>query len=65
VISARNLLLGIVLGAIVALIVQLIGQYGLALGQWNVRGPRVGEALITGALIGAVSQLVGQTRGRR
>ncbi|WP_260598833.1 hypothetical protein [Sphingomonas endolithica] len=64
-ISARNLLLGIVLGAVVALIVQLIGQYGLALGQWTVRGPRVGEALITGALIGAVSQLVGQTRGRR
>ena len=63
--GARGLVTGIVLGAIISLLVRELNQFGLALSQWSFQGPRAGEALVTGALIGAISQLFGQSRGRR
>jgi hypothetical protein len=65
VIDARTLLTGIVLGAVISLVVHELFQFGLAVGQWGFQGPRVGQALVTGGLIGAVSQMFGQSRGRR
>ena len=64
-INARHLLTGIVLSAIVALLVHELFQFGLAFTQWSFQGPRVGQALVTGGLIGAISQSFGQSRGRR
>ncbi|MBN8814582.1 MAG: hypothetical protein J0J06_03940 [Sphingomonas sp.] len=64
-INIRNLLTGIAVGAVVALLVREINQFGLDFAQWSLRAPRVVEALVSGALIGAMSQLVGQSRGRR
>lgn len=64
-IDARTLLTGIVLGAVVALLVREVSQFGLAFAAWTFGGPRAGEALVTGALIGAASQLFGPSRGRR
>jgi hypothetical protein len=64
-ISVRNLLTGIVLGAIVSVLVRQIAAHGLEVRAWAFAGAQTGEALVTGALIGAISQLFGQTRGRR
>ncbi len=64
-ISVRSMLTGIVVGAIVSLLVREISQFGLSLSEWRLQGPRVGEALISGALIGSISQLFGQSGGRR
>lgn len=64
-ISVRNLLTGIAVGAIVALLVREIDQYGLVVTNWSLHAPRIGETLAIGALAGAASQLVGQSRGRR
>ena len=64
-ITARSLVTGVVLGAIIALLVRELNQFGLAFAQWSFTGPRAGEALVTGALISAVSPLFGQARGRR
>ena len=64
-ISARSLLTGIVLGAIVAVLIRELFLFGLAVRSWTYAGPRIGEALVTGALVGAMSQLFGQSRGRR
>ena len=64
-ISVRNLLTGIVLGAIVSVLVRQIAAHGLEVRGWEFAGARTGEALVTGALVGAVSQMFGQTRGRR
>jgi hypothetical protein len=63
--NVRNFVTGIVVGAVVSLLVHEIYQFGLSFAQWSFQGPRIGQALITGALIGACSQLVGQSRGRR
>jgi len=64
-ISARNLVTGVIVGSIVALLVREINQFGLAFGDWSLHAPRVGEALAIGALVGGISQLFGQSRGRR
>ena len=64
-ISVRSLLTGIIVGAIVAALVREINQYGLGFANWGLRAPRLGEALATGAIVGAVSQIVAQSRGRR
>jgi len=64
-ISVRALLTGIVVGAIVAMLVREINQYGLAFANWSLRAPRIGEALATGAIVGAASQMFAQSRGRR
>ncbi|MCU6452895.1 hypothetical protein LPN01_02270 [Sphingomonas sp. A2-49] len=64
-ISVRNLLTGIVLGAIVSVLVRQIAAHGLEVRAWAFAGTQTGEALVTGALVGAISQMFGQTRGRR
>ena len=64
-IDVRNLLTAIVIGACLALLVRELNQYGLLLTEWNLGAPRTGEAVVTGGLVGAVSQLLGQVRRRR
>ncbi|WP_143023266.1 hypothetical protein [Sphingomonas sp. NFR15] len=61
----RNLLTGIIVGAVAAALVRELNQYGLAFANWSLRVPRIGEALATGAIVGAVSQIVAQSGGRR
>jgi len=64
-ISVRSLLIGIVVGAIVSVLVHKIVEQGLNAGAWDLTSPRTGQAIVSGALIGAISQMFGQTRGRR
>jgi len=64
-IVARNLLTGVGIGVVVALLVQQIFAHGFQFGSWSVRDPHTGRTVVTGALIGAVSQMLGQAGGRR
>ena len=64
-ILARNLLTGVGIGVVVALLVHQLFAHGLQFGAWSVRDPQIGRTIITGALIGAISQLLGQTGSRR
>jgi hypothetical protein len=61
----RSILTSAAIGAIVALVVREFMQYGMALGQWSLGVPRGGEALIIGALVGAIVQATGRVGGRR
>lgn len=63
--NLRNLLTGTVLGAVVALLVRELAQYGLVFSDWRLPLPRGLEALETGALVGALSQLTSQRRSAR
>ena len=63
--NLRNLLTGTVLGAVVALLVRELVQYGLVLSDWRLPLPRGLEAVVTGAIIGAMSQLTSQRRPAR
>ena len=64
-INARNLLTVMVLGAIVSLLVRQLTLFGLAVTSWSFAGPHVGQALVTGALVGAISLLVTPAPKRR
>ena len=64
-IMVRNLLTGVGIGVVVALLVHQLFAHGLEVQAWSVRDPQIGRTIITGAIVGAVSQLVGQTGGRR
>lgn len=63
--TARNLLTGVGIGVIAALIVHQLFSHGLDVQQWSVRDPQTGRIVVTGAVIGAVSQLFGQMGSRR
>jgi len=64
-INARNLITAMIVGAIVAGLVREIGQYGLVITNWSLHAPRLEEYLVLGALVAAISQLIGQGKGRR
>jgi len=64
-IAVRNVLTGVGIGVVVALLVQQLFAHGLDVGTWSVRDPQIGRTIITGAIVGAVSQLLGRTGGRR
>lgn len=64
-ISGRNLLTAMIVGALVAGIIREVGEYGLALSHWSLSVPRLGEYLVLGALVSAISQLIGSGKGRR
>jgi hypothetical protein len=60
-----NLVTGAVVGAVVALIVRELNQYGLALSDWRLPLPRGLEAVEIGAAAGLFSQLISQRRSAR
>ena len=64
-IMVRNVLTGVGIGVVVALLVHQLFAHGLELQAWSVRDPQIGRTIITGAIVGAVSQLLGQAGGRR
>jgi gas vesicle protein len=64
-IATRNLLTGVGIGVVVALLVHLLFGHGLDVQAWSVRDPQTGRVVLTGGIVGAVSQLFGQTGTRR
>ena len=64
-IVVRNMLTGVGIGVVVALIVHQLFAHGLDVRAWSVRDPQTGRLIITGAVIGVVSQLIGQPMGAR
>lgn len=64
-IAARNLLTGVGIGVLVALLVHQLFDHGLDVQSWSARDPQTGRVVLTGGIIGAVSHLFGQTGTRR
>ena len=60
-----TLVTGAVVGAVVALIVRELHQYGLTLSDWRLPLPRGLEAVEMGAVVGILSQLISQRRSTR
>jgi hypothetical protein len=63
--NVRNLLTGAAVGAVAALLVRELNQFGLALSDWRLPLPRGLEAVEYGALAGVLSQLISQRRSAR
>ncbi|MEO9129590.1 MAG: hypothetical protein ABI240_00115 [Sphingomonas sp.] len=60
-----NLVTGALVGATAALIMRELNQYGLALSEWRLPLPHGLEAVEAGAVVGILSQLIGQWRSAR
>ncbi|MDH7970565.1 hypothetical protein QH494_00055 [Sphingomonas sp. AR_OL41] len=63
--NVPGLITGTIVGALAALLVRELNQFGLALADWSLAAPRVGEALLIGALVGMISQIFAQKRASR
>ncbi|MHA6723714.1 hypothetical protein [Sphingomonas sp. RS2018] len=63
--AVRQILTGIGVGVVVALLVHQLFEHGLDIQRWSVRDAAIGRLIIIGAIVGAISQLVGGTGGRR
>ena len=61
----RQILTGIGIGVVVALLVHQLFEHGLDIQGWSVRDAALGRVIILGAVVGAISQLVSRTGGRR
>ena len=61
----RQILNGVGIGVIAALLVHQLFEHGLDIQRWSLRDGAVGRMMVLGAVIGALSQVFGQASGRR